>query len=66
VKTAEMITDYGEYDNFGLFHTQTVSETNYGMSLTKRFDYDSKGRFVVKKTDPLGIFCIFTKCDYQL
>ena len=62
--TGRAVTDEFTYDGFGN-STQKVTSTAYDASKqTERNEYDSKGRFVVKKTDNLGLETQFAYNDW--
>lgn len=62
--TSRAVTDEFTYDVFGNI-TEKVTSTAYDASKhTEKSEYDAKGRFVVKKTDNLGLETLFTYNDW--
>lgn len=57
MKTAE---ESYTYDTFGNRLTETTKAYNAGSPLTTTYVYSADGRFMTKKTDPLGVYSEYT------
>ena len=53
-----------EYDGFGNITTKTISNSVYSNTQTSKTEYEDKGRFVIKKTDNLGLITLITYNDW--
>ena len=53
-----------EYDGFGNITAKTISNSVDNNTQTSRTEYDDKGRFVIKKTDNLGLVTLITYNDW--
>ena len=62
--TSRAVTDEFTYDGFGNV-IQKITNTAYDLNQrTEKNEFDAKGRFVVKKTDNLGLETLFTYNDW--
>lgn len=55
-----------EYDGFGNITTKTISNSVDSNTQTSKTEYEDKGRFVIKKTDNLGLITLITYNDWGL
>ena len=53
-----------EYDSFGNITTKTISNSVDSNTQTSKTEYEDKGRFVIKKTDNLGLITLITYNDW--
>ena len=53
-----------EYDGFGNITTKTISNSVDSNTQTSKTEYEDKGRFVIKKTDNLGLITLITYNDW--
>jgi len=53
-----------EYDGFGNIITKTISNSVDSNTQTSKTEYEDKGRFVIKKTDNLGLITLITYNDW--
>ena len=53
-----------EYDGFGNITTKTISNSVDSNTQTSKTEYEDKGRFVIKKTDNLGLVTLITYNDW--
>ena len=53
-----------EYDGFGNITTKTISNSVDSNTQTSKTEYEDKGRFVIKKTDNLGLITLITYDDW--
>lgn len=53
-----------EYDGFGNITTKTISNSVDSNTQISKTEYEDKGRFVIKKTDNLGLITLITYNDW--
>ena len=53
-----------EYDGFGNITIKTISNSVDSNTQTSKTEYEDKGRFVIKKTDNLGLITLITYNDW--